>query len=359
MMKNSTFIIAEAGVNHNGDLELAKQLVDAAASAKADAVKFQTFRAEHLVSHNTPKAEYQMHTTDSTESHFDMIRNLELPEFYHEELIKYSKSKGIMFLSTPFDMFSLNLLTKNFDLQTIKIPSGEITNAPLLLQIARTSKQVILSTGMSNLSDIEKALSVLAYGFIMQHTDIPFSEDFERAYASSAGQNALREKVTLLHCTSEYPAPFAEVNLKVMDTLSQAFGLQVGYSDHTAGIHIPVAAVARGAVLVEKHFTMDRNLPGPDHKASIEPYELKLMVEQIRDIELALGDGIKRTMPSEWKNREVVRKSLVSAKAIASGEKITPDNITCKRAGYGVSPFEYWNTIGETVTRDYVADEMI
>ena len=332
---------------------------EAAALAKADAVKFQTFRAEHLVSHSTPKAEYQMHTTDSTESHFDMIRSLELPESHHEELIRYSESKGIMFLSTPFDLFSLDLLTKNFNLQTIKVPSGEITNAPLLLQIARLSKRVILSTGMSNLSDIEGALSVLAYGFTRKHTDIPCREDFERSYASASGQNALREKVTLLHCTSEYPAPFAEVNLKVMDTLSNAFGLPVGYSDHTAGIHIPVAAVARGAVLVEKHFTMDRSLAGPDHKASIEPGELKLMVENIRDIEQALGDGIKRTMPSEWKNRLVVRKSLVSSKAIALGEKLTADNIACKRAGYGISPFEYWKILGETACRDYAEDEAL
>lgn len=358
-MKNSTFIIAEAGVNHNGDLSLAKQLVDVAVLAKVDAVKFQTFKATNLVGHNTPKAEYQRHTTDSSESHFDMLRSLELPESYHEELIRYCDSQGVMFLSTPFDLCSLDLLINKFNLQTIKIPSGEITNAPLLLQIARSSKQVILSTGMSSLSDIEKALGVLAYGFITKSTDVPRREDFERAYASGLGQNALRDKVTLLHCTSEYPAPFFEVNLNVMDTLSRAFGLPIGYSDHTAGIHIPVAAVAKGAILVEKHFTVDRNLPGPDHKASIEPDELKLMVKQIRDIEQALGDGIKRTMSSEWKNREVVRKCLVASKSIACGEEITIENLTCKRAGHGISPFEYWSMVGEKASRDYVEDESI
>lgn len=354
-----TFIIAEAGVNHNGDLDLAKRLIDVAADAGADAVKFQTFRAEQVVSRNAPKAEYQTRTTDHAESQFEMIRKLELTEKDHEVLIAHAQARGITFLSSPFDVPSLHLLTKRFELQTIKIPSGEITNAPFLLAIARAAQRVILSTGMSTLAEVEAALGVLVFGFTAPVAATPQREDFEQSFASEVGQRALRDHVTLLHCTTEYPAPFGEVNLRAMDTMSTAFGLPVGYSDHTPGIHISLAAVARGAQAIEKHFTLDRNLPGPDHKASLEPDELRELVRQIREIEVALGDGIKRPTASEWKNRDVARKSLVAAKAIKTGEVFAEENLTCKRPGTGVSPFAYWETLGQTARRSYDADEAL
>lgn len=354
-----TFIIAEAGVNHNGDLSLAKQLIDVAADAGADAVKFQTFRAEQVVSRHAPKAEYQTRTTDKTESQLEMIRKLELAEADHDELMVHARARGIAFLSTPFDMPSLDLLVRRFGLQTIKISSGEITNAPFLLAIARAAKCVIVSTGMSTLAEVEAALSVLAFGFTAPVTVTPQRGDFEQAFASDAGQQALRDRVTLLHCTTEYPAPFSEVNLRAMDTLATAFGLPVGYSDHTLGIHISLAAVARGARVIEKHITLDRNLPGPDHKASLEPDKLRELVCQIREIEQALGDGIKRPAASEWKNRNVARKSLVAARVIQAGEVFTEENLTCKRPGAEVSPFKYWQILGRIAPRPYAQDEAL
>ena len=358
-MSKPVFIIAEAGVNHNGDLNLAKQLVDVAAEAGASAVKFQTFRAEQVVSRHAPKAEYQTRTTDQTESQFEMIRKLELIETDHEVLIAHAQACGIKFLSTPFDVPSLHLLTKRFGLQTIKIPSGEITNAPFLLAIARAAQQVILSTGMSTLAEVEAALGVLAFGFVAPAAAIPQRGDFERAFSSEAGQQALHDRVTLLHCTTEYPAPVDEVNLLAMDTLAAAFGLPVGYSDHTPGIHVSLAAVARGARVIEKHFTLDRSLPGPDHKASLEPDELRQLVRQIREIEQALGDGIKHPTASEWKNRDAARRSLVAAKKIKAGEVFTEENLACKRPGTGTNPSAYWLTLGQTATRNYAADEAL
>jgi len=344
--ENATFIIAEAGVNHNGSPDMALRLVDVAAEAGANAVKFQTFRAEQMVSRHAPKAEYQTRTTASTESQFEMIRRLELSETDHEALIAHAKSRKIAFLSTPFDVPSLDLLTRRFGLETIKIPSGEITNAPLLLAIARSARRTILSTGMSTLGEVEAALGVLAFGFSESASATPGREAFVRAFASAAGQQNLRDRVTLLHCTTEYPAPFDEVNLRAMDTLAAAFALPVGYSDHTPGIHIAVAAVARGARVIEKHYTLDRNLPGPDHMASLEPDELRQMVSAIRDVELALGDGVKQPSPSEWKNRDVARKSLVAARAIAAGETFSAENVACKRPGTGRSPMDYWSVLG-------------
>ncbi|MCG3770803.1 MAG: N,N'-diacetyllegionaminic acid synthase [Nitrosomonadaceae bacterium] len=358
-MIERVFIIAEAGVNHNGDLNLAKQLIDVAAEAGASAVKFQTFRAELVVSRHAPKAEYQTRTTDQAESQFEMIRNLELTENDHELLIAHAQLRDIAFLSTPFDVPSLHLLVNRFGLKTIKIPSGEITNAPFLLAIARAAQRVILSTGMSTLTEVEAALGVLAFGFATSGFAMPQRGDFERAFASDAGQQALHGSVTLLHCTTEYPAPFNEVNLRTMDTLAAKFGLPVGYSDHTSGIHVSVAAVARGARVIEKHFTLDRSMPGPDHKASLQPDELRQLVCQIRDIERALGDGVKRPSASEWKNRDVVRKSLVAARAVQAGEVFTEENLTCKRPGTGVSPFAYWQTKGQAARRSYGADEAL
>ncbi|HHY20996.1 MAG TPA: N-acetylneuraminate synthase, partial [Bacilli bacterium] len=295
-----TFIIAEAGVNHNGSLQMAKELIDVATEAGADAVKFQTFRAGELASEVAPKAEYQLETTSSSESQFEMLKKLELTVEAHQELIDYCREKNIQFLSTPFDFPSVKLLTETFDLPIIKIPSGEITNAPLLLEIAKTKRKIILSTGMSTLGEIEQALSVLAYG-LTSDCVTPSLEAFNDAFCSTEGQEALIKYVSLLHCTTEYPTPFSEVNLRVIDTLAQAFGLPVGFSDHTVGITAPIAAVARGATIIEKHFTLDRNLPGPDHKASLEPRELTGMVKAIRETELALGQPYKIPTVSEQK----------------------------------------------------------
>jgi N-acetylneuraminate synthase len=358
-MSERVFIIAEAGVNHNGDIAIAKKLIDVAVEAGADAVKFQTFHAEQIVSSHAPKAEYQARTTGQDENQLEMLRKLQLTEADHEVLIAHAKARDISFLSSPFDVPSLHLLTERLGLTTIKIPSGEITNAPLLLAIARAAHRVILSTGMSTLTDVEAALGVLAYGFTTPAIITQEQGDFDQSFASDAGQQALRNRVTLLHCTSEYPAPVDEVNLGAMDTLAAAFGLPVGYSDHTEGIHVSLAAVARGAQVIEKHFTLDRNLPGPDHEASIEPEELRELVRQTRETETALGDGIKHPTASEWKNRDAARKSLVAAKAIKAGDVFTEENLTCKRPGTGVSPFAYWRTLGQTARRNYDADEAL
>jgi N-acetylneuraminate synthase len=355
----ATFIIAEAGVNHNGDINLARELVDVAAEAGADAVKFQSFSAGRLVSSSAPKAEYQKRMTDAAESQFDMIRRLELSEHDHYVLKDHAEKQGIRFLSSPFDIVSLNILTKKMEMLTIKIPSGEITNAPFLLAIARSAPSVILSTGMSTLSEVEAALGVLAFGFCSPPDAVPQRGSFERVFASDEGQLALKRRVVLLHCTTEYPAPVGEVNLRAMDTLASAFGLSVGYSDHTLGVHISLAAVARGASVIEKHFTLDRNMPGPDHKASLIPSELKDLVQQIRDIEIAMGDGIKKPTQAEWKNRDIARKSLVAATAITKGQSFSEENLTCKRPGSGQSPFAYWHKLEQKAASDYAPDEVL
>lgn len=356
--KNRVYVIAEAGVNHNGSLDMAKELVEVAAKAGADAVKFQTFRADRLVSGQAPKADYQKKASGADESQYSMLKRLELGEEAHVELIRHCRLHGIQFLSTPFDAESVELLGKTLDLPTIKVPSGEVTNAPLLLKIAALGKPVIMSTGMCTLADVEAALGVLAFGFTRLDGH-PSVSRFEHAYASEEGQRALREKVTLLHCTTEYPAPFAEVNLRAMDTLASAFDLSVGFSDHTEGIAIPVAAVARGAVVVEKHFTLDRALPGPDHKASLEPGELCQMVQAIRQVELALGSGRKVPAPSEMKNSAVARKSIVAATDISKGDPFTADNLCVKRPGEGISPMRYWEVVGCRADRNYLKDEVI
>jgi len=353
-------IIAEAGVNHNGSLDLAFKLIDAAAAAGADVVKFQTFRASELASAHVPKAQYQLASTDATESQLDMLKKIELSESDHEKLIAHATRKGIGVLSTPFDLPSLRLLTTRFGLKVIKIPSGEITNGPFLLEVAHTGREVILSTGMSSLAEVEAALAILAFGFSTASDAVEPSETaFSQAFASAAGQCALRAKVKLLHCTSEYPAPFAEVNLLAMDTLARAFELPVGFSDHTCGIHVPVAAVARGACIIEKHFTLDRTLPGPDHAASLEPQELAAMVRSIREVEIALGDGIKRPMSSEWKNRPIARKCLIATAPIKAGEPFTADNLGAKRSGAGLSPMNYWHLLGKVAVRGFEPDEPI
>jgi N-acetylneuraminate synthase len=357
-VRPDVFIIAEAGVNHNGSLQLAMRLVDAAAEAGADAVKFQTFKADKLVSKGARKADYQIENTGTSESQHEMIRKLELDEAAHKTLIRHCRERGIQFLSTPFDHDSLILLVKDCDLPTIKVSSGDLTNAPLLLEVAETGKPVILSTGMSTLGEVETALGVLAYGYTGSEKP-PSLAAFELAYGSREGRQALLDKITLLHCTTEYPAPFDEVNLHAMLTLQHAFALPVGYSDHTPGIAIPVAAVALGAVMVEKHFTLDPNLPGPDHKASLEPGELAQMVRAIREVEAAMGSAIKQPSVSELKNRSVARKSLVAAADIVKGELFTPANLTVKRPGDGINPAHYWEWLGKRADRDYRQDDKI
>lgn len=357
MAVHRTYIIAEAGVNHNGSLELAKKLVEIAAEAGADAVKFQTFKADKLVSRAAPKAEYQTRTTAADESQHEMIRKLELDESAHVTLIEHCNACGIQFLSTPFDLESVDLLAGRFDLPVIKIPSGDITNAPLLLKIAQSGKPVILSTGMSTLGEVEEALGVLAFGYL--GSSEPSMAAFRSAYSSVQGQAALQENVTLLHCTTEYPAPIEDVNLRVMDTLTSAFDLPVGYSDHTAGIAVPIAAVARGAVIIEKHFTLDCTLSGPDHKASLEPGDLKAMITAIRVVEQALGSGRKYSAPSELKNMTVARKSLVAAAAITAGESFTTSNLTVKRPGNGLSPMKYWDMLNCKASHDFAEDEAV
>jgi N-acetylneuraminate synthase len=352
------YIIAEAGVNHNGSLDMAKTLVDVAAEAGADAVKFQSFKADNMISSHAPKAEYQTRTTDASESQLDMVKKLELDENAHQVLIAYCKAQGIQFLSTPFDQDSVDMLVRNFEPPYIKVASGEITNAPMLLKIARIGIPVLLSSGMCTLSDIEKALGVLALGYL-QPEQKPSAQAFHKVYCSEAGQKVLSGKVVLLHCTTEYPAPFTEVNLYSMDTMRAAFGLPVGYSDHTQGIAIPIAAVARGAVVIEKHFTLDRALPGPDHQASLEPDELKEMVQSIRQVEAAMGSSLKAPAPSEIINRRIARKSITAAYAIKEGDLFTEANLTCKRPGTGISPMYYWDWLEKTAARDYAKDEMI
>jgi N-acetylneuraminate synthase len=354
----STLIIAEAGVNHNGSIDMALQLIDAARAAGADAVKFQTFKSESVVSRHALKADYQVSTTGGGESQLDMVRRLEFDLATHRRLVEYCAKVDIRFLSTPFDELSVEMLVDELNLPLLKIPSGEITNALLLMKVARTGRPVILSTGMSNLGDIELALGVLALGYLGEgHT--PSIDAFYDAYRSAAGQAILKDKLTLLHCTTEYPAPFVDVNLKVMDTLRAAFDLPVGYSDHTPGIAVPIAAVARGAVVIEKHFTLDRQLPGPDHLASLEPDALAAMVEGIRETELALGHGSKYATPSEARNQPVARKSLVAARTIARGDAFSAENLTAKRPGLGVSPMHFWSYLGKRATRNYAPDDLI
>lgn len=358
---NKTLIIAEAGVNHNGSLDMAFELVEAAAAAGADIVKFQTFKASQLVSKQAPKANYQLETTDASESQFDMLKKLELTESMHEKIIEHCKKCKIAFMSTPFDLESLHMLVSRYELPIIKIPSGEINNAQLLLQAARTGKHIILSTGMSGLGDVEAALSVLSFGmkYLDDHQVYPSTKHFYEAYYSDSGQSLLRRNVTLLHCTTEYPTPFEDVNLNAMDTLRQAFQLPIGLSDHTNGISVAIAAVAKGAKVIEKHFTLDKSLPGPDHKASLDPNELRNLVESIRQVEKALGSPVKRAASSELKNASIARKSLVALKDIRQGEPFTVHNLGVKRPGTGISPLYYYDYLGKIAEKDYRQDEVI
>ena len=341
-----TTIIAEAGVNHNGDIKLALELIDVAANAGADVVKFQTFSSESLVSATASKANYQKKTTDPHESQFAMLKKLELTHEQYFILKSHSEKRHIQFLSTPFDSISADFLLKKMGLSTIKISSGEITTAPLLLQIARYEPNIILSTGMSTLGEIEEALAVLAFG-LTQSTEKPSKNAFMKVYASEFGQTQLRKKVTLLHCTSDYPAQFNCINLRAMDTLQSAFNLPVGYSDHSVGITVPIAAVARGATVIEKHFTLDKSLTGPDHKTSLEPNELKDMVESIRVVERAMGNPIKIITSEELDTKNVARKSLVATQVIMHGELFTENNMDTMRPGTGYQPCTIGSILGK------------
>jgi N-acetylneuraminate synthase len=358
MNASRTLIIAEAGVNHGGSLERALQLIDAGTQAGADAVKFQTFKSEAIISRFAAKANYQVRNTGTNESQLEMVKKLELDEAAHKCLAARSKERGVQFLSTPFDFQSVNFLVHEVGIKCIKIGSGEITNAPLLLHIAKTGLPVILSTGMSTLADVEDALSVLAFGYV--ETDEPASAAaFRNALQSTEGQKMLQERVALLHCTTDYPTSFSDVNLRAMDTLASAFGLPVGISDHSRGYSVAIAAVARGACIVEKHFTLDRTLPGPDHKASLEPDELATMVQAIRDVEQALGSPRKLVASTEAENQLVARRSLVALQNIAEGEPFTRDNLGVKRPGAGVSPNRFWEFLGKKASRSYCPDELI
>lgn len=359
MEKKRTYLIAEAGVNHNGFLKQAKELIEVARQAGADAVKFQTFRAGQLASLRAGKTPYQKKTTRESESQLEMLRRLELDEKAHRELSEYCRKQGIEFLSTPFDETSVNLLAHQLKLKRLKVPSGEITNARLLLAIGRTGLPIMMSTGMATREEIKQAVSVFAFAWLFPLEARPSQAAFREAFKSKKGQRVLKEKVTLLQCTSEYPAPFGEINLRAMDDLQSYFGIPVGLSDHSRGIAVALAAVARGAVVIEKHFTLDRNLPGPDHKASLEPSELKAMVEGIRQVEEALGSSRKSPTPSELKNRSVVRRSLVAGRRIRKGEKFTEENLTAKRPEGGISPMRYWEVLGKPAPRDFEADEAV
>lgn len=328
----NVYIIAEAGVNHNGSFDLAKKMVDVAKDAGADCIKFQTFVAENLATKKANKADYQKKTTDQHETQLDMLKNLELTFDEFIKLSHYCNEKKIDFMSTAFDFQSMNFLEK-LDVKKWKIPSGEITNLPYLIRIAKTNTPVILSTGMSTLNEVEEAIKILK-------------------------RNGSKE-ITVLHCTTDYPTHYADVNLSAMITMKNEFNLPVGYSDHTLGINVSIAAVALGATVIEKHFTLDRSMDGPDHKASLEPLELKEMIMGIRNIEKALGDGKKKPSESEKKNIEIARKSIVASKFISKGEVFTVDNITVKRPGNGISPMKWFEIMGQTAKKNISEDEMI
>ena len=330
----SVFIIAEAGVNHNGSIKIAKDLINVAVESGADAVKFQTFKAEKLVSKTAEKADYQKKTTEASESQFDMLKKLELDVEAHQELLVYCQEKNIMFLSTPFDHDSINMLN-DLGLETFKIPSGEITNLPYLRHVGSLNKKVVLSTGMSNLKEISDALTIL----------------------TNAG--TLNENITVLHANTMYPTPMEDVNLNAMQTIHKEFGVAVGYSDHTIGIEVDIAAVAMGASIIEKHFTLNKAMEGPDHKASLEPEELKAMVSAIRNIEKALGSNEKISSPSEEANINIARKSIVASCPIRKGELLSADNITTKRPGTGLSPMKWDEIVGTIASKAYQSDELI
>ncbi|MCC7015877.1 MAG: N-acetylneuraminate synthase [Rhodospirillales bacterium] len=358
-MSGRIVLVAEAGVNHDGDPARALELVDAAARAGADAVKFQAFRAESLASATAPKATYQAMTTGAGESQRDMLRRLELaPEAFRAARAR-ARERGIRFLSTPFDLSSLSFLADDLALDTLKIGSGDLTDAALLLAAARAGLPVILSTGMATLGEVEDALGALAFGYAAGPDERPARAAFRTAFAATSGRAALQRNVTLLHCTSAYPAPAGEANLRAMETLRRAFALPVGLSDHTGGIAVATAAAALGAAVIEKHLTLDKSRPGPDHAASLDPREFASLVAAVREVESALGDGNKRPQPSEAANRTVARKSLFARRAIAKGETFTAGNLGVLRPGDGVSAMDYFDRLGQRAARGYAEGEIL
>ncbi len=357
-MSRPVYLIAEAGVNHNGDPERALAMVDAAAEAGADAVKFQTFDPAALVTRDAPRAEYQRRNDGDHGGQLAMLRGLALPPETHRRLAARCAERGIDFLSSPFDPDSARFLIEEMALPRIKLGSGELTNGPLLWQLGRTGRRLILSTGMAGLDEIGETLGLLAAAFL-GHASPPPRSALGALWQQPEAHALLRERVALLHCTTEYPCPLDQVNLRAMDTLRETFGLETGYSDHTPGIEVSLLAAARGARIIEKHFTLDRGLPGPDHAASIEPDALKALAEGLRRVATVLGSPEKRLAPVEEGNRAVARKSLVALRPIARGEPFTADNLGCKRPGTGRSPMDYWALLGQPAERAYQADEVI
>ncbi|MFD1037064.1 N-acetylneuraminate synthase [Virgibacillus byunsanensis] len=352
-----SFIIAEVGVNHNGSLDLAFQLVDEAIKSGADAIKFQTYITENLVIKSAKQAEYQEKNLGESSSQYDMLKKLELSFENFKLLSHYCNKNSIKFLSTPFDLESVDFLIHEIGLQMIKIPSGEITNAPYLYKIASRDVPVILSTGMATIEEIHNSLAFLVYGYSGQ-ANVSF-EKVKAYYKTEEAKQLLKDKVTILHCTTEYPTPFEDVNLNAMDNIKREFQLPVGLSDHSEGILVPVAAVAKGARVIEKHFTLDKTMTGPDHKASLEPLELKEMIQSIRLIEKSLGKNEKEPTQTELKNRNVARKSLIAAKAIPKGSSFTSENLCVKRPGTGISPHYFWDYLGQVANKSYREDEVI
>jgi len=355
---SKVFFIAEAGVNHNGDRSSALELIDIAADAGADAIKFQTFTAKELVSMSAPKAEYQIKNDLADESHLKMLEKLELNKDLQIELSDHAKKKNIEFMSTAFDIDNLDFLVNEAGMKINKIPSGEITNAPLLIHHGRSSNKIILSTGMSGLEEIEMALSAIAFGMFNDH-EKPSLKAFKETYNSNKRRARLKERVALLHCTSEYPAPIEDLNLRAIQTLSDYFQVSVGYSDHSLGIDASIIAVTLGAEIIEKHFTLDKNQEGPDHQASLEPKELKRLISSIRGVESILGSNKKAPTINEEKNKIVSRRSLVAKREIRQGNIFSMDNLTNKRPGNGISPFELWTYIGKKSKNNYNKDDQI
>lgn len=356
-MKN-TYIIAEAGVNHNGSFEMAKKLVKVAKEAGANAVKFQTFRAENLVTKEAMQAEYQVENLGESTSQFEMLKKLELSFDEFKSLKNYCDYIGIEFLSTPFDYDSVDFLVDKLQMQTVKIPSGELTNSPFIHYIATKQKSMIISTGMATIDEIHEALSFVAFGLARPSDDV-IIDRVHSFYKTDEAKDILQRFVTVLHCTTEYPAPIETINLKAMNQLSEELGLPIGFSDHSQGITIPIAAISMGAIVIEKHFTLDRALPGPDHVASLEPIELTAMINSIRQVESALGTGLKQPTLNEMKNRVAARKSIVAKVDIKQGEMLNMSNITIKRPGNGISPSKYWSLLGKKATKFYQKDEQI
>ena len=354
---NKIFVVAEAGVNHNGSTQMALDLIDAAADAGVDAVKFQTYKTESYVTKLADKADYQKKTTGSNENQFEMIKNLELSYDTYYKLQERCVEKGIKFLSTAFDNDSLDFLINKIGIEALKIPSGEITNGPYLLDHAKHKKKMIVSTGMSTLDEIETALGVLAFGLLRKPN--PSIKSFQKAYASIDGKLILKRYVTLLHCTSNYPAEFEEINLNAMLELKNKFNLPIGYSDHSRGNLVSSLAAAMGAKYIEKHFTLDQKLPGPDHLSSLEPKDLKIMVETIRNVEVILGRSLKAPQKSEIEVQKVARRSIVANQKIKKGDLYTEQNLAIKRPASGSNPMNFWSMLGQKSDKDYDFDENI